>query len=112
MASKVLKALCRAHVVTSRRGMAGGYELARAPSEISMAEIIEALEGPVAMTECAAAGCVLESRCVVRGNWGLLSGAIQALLRGVSLQDMMHPAGVLQRTAATQRSAAGNGAVQ
>ena len=66
---KILKTLSRAGILVSHRGAKGGYTLARSPGEISIAEIVAAVEGPIALTECSAGGpdlCVLEPFCPVR----------------------------------------------
>ncbi len=90
--AKVLSKLARANLVTSHRGVAGGYELARAPEQITMAEIIAALEGPIALTACvdgAESSCDVESLCPMRGNWNKVNSAIHEALAGVKLTDMM-----------------------
>lgn len=90
--SKLMKQLGRAGLVESFRGVNGGYRLARKPEDISLAEIVEALEGPLGMTECAAAPghCEREAHCLVRGNWRRINNVIAAALRAVSLADMVH----------------------
>lgn len=90
-ASKVLKMLVHAQLVTSFRGASGGYRLARAAAEISVADIVAAIEGPFGMTECVAhAGqCDHEPHCGVRGNWQRISSAIEGALRSVSLAEMV-----------------------
>ena len=92
-ASKVLKALARAGVVDSVRGAHGGYRLARAASEITVAEVIEAIEGPIAVTECvdADSGCTLEEHCGVRANWQRINAAVHTALQAISLADMARP---------------------
>ncbi len=91
--SKILKALARQELVESTRGAHGGYRLARTPAEISMAEIITALEGPIALTECATASsqCTIESRCGVRSNWQKINIAVRDALQGISLAEMTYP---------------------
>jgi FeS assembly SUF system regulator len=86
----LLKKLTRAGLVSSVRGVGGGYRLARAAKAISVAEIIAAIEGPVALTECAlgAGVCSLEADCATRDNWRLISRAVQVALDAVSLADM------------------------
>jgi FeS assembly SUF system regulator len=88
--SKLLKALARAGLVVSERGAAGGYALARPPEQISAADIIDALEGPVAITECSAAGsaCDLEQFCRVGNAWQIINQSIRHALRQVSLTDL------------------------
>jgi FeS assembly SUF system regulator len=91
----LLKRLGRAGLVRGSRGVAGGYSLARPPKDISVAEIIAVIEGPVALTECALGdgNCSLESDCVTRANWRQISRAVRVALEAVTLADMTRPAG-------------------
>jgi len=89
--SKLLKQLAHANLVESFRGAAGGYRLSRAPGEITLAEIVEALDGPIGMTDCCAAGCDREAHCDVSHGWRSVGGAVDAALRAVSLADMLRP---------------------
>jgi FeS assembly SUF system regulator len=95
--SKLLKSLAQAGLVVATRGAQGGYRLARPASQISVADIIAAMEGPIGFTECAThvGSCDHESHCGVRGNWRHLSGVVESALRGVSLADMLGGAGAL-----------------
>lgn len=88
--SKLLKTLVHAGLVVSTRGVQGGYALARPATEISAAEILDALEGPVAITECSSAsgGCDLESYCRVGTAWQRINHSIRSALEGVSLADL------------------------
>ena len=88
--SKLLKALVRAGLVVSERGSHGGYALARPGDEISAAEIIDAIEGPVAITECSSAAgrCSLESTCQVGSAWQGINLSIRRALTEVSLADL------------------------
>jgi FeS assembly SUF system regulator len=87
--SKLLKALVRAGLVVSTRGVQGGYALARPAAAISAAEIIDALEGPVAITECSAgSGCDLESFCRVGLAWQRINQSIRQALDDVTLADL------------------------
>jgi len=90
-ASKLLKSLTRAGLVASVRGAQGGYQLARAAEEISAADVIDALEGPVAITACSSADiqCDLESVCRVSSAWQRINSAIRLALRDVSLAQLM-----------------------
>lgn len=92
--SKLMKQLGRAGLVESFRGANGGYRLLRPAADINLAQIVEALEGPLAMTECAlAAGqCELEPYCGVRGNWQRINRIVGNALRAVKLSDMLQPA--------------------
>ncbi len=91
--ASLLKRLTRAGMVVSSRGAVGGYRLARSAAGISVAEIIAVIEGPLALTECAlhAGSCSLEARCATRGNWRLISRAVQVALESVSLAAMAAP---------------------
>jgi len=89
--SKVLKPLAHAGLVQSFRGSNGGYRLARAAVDISLIEIVEAIEGRVGMTECSGehSTCELESHCGVRGNWRHVNDVVADALRNVSLAQML-----------------------
>jgi FeS assembly SUF system regulator len=88
--SKLLKSLVHARLVVSSRGVQGGYALARPAADISAAEILDALEGPVAITECSSTGggCDLESYCRVGTAWQRINHSIRRALEGVSLADL------------------------
>jgi FeS assembly SUF system regulator len=88
--SKLLKALTRSGLVVSTRGSQGGYALARPPEQITAAEIIDALEGPVAITECSAHSgtCDLEAYCHVGGAWQRINISIREALQEVTLADL------------------------
>jgi len=86
--SKLAKELSKAGLVVSHRGRNGGYGLARAAEAISVAEIVEALEGPIALTECSRPGkidCGIEDTCLARQSWDPVSRAIEDALRGLPL---------------------------
>jgi FeS assembly SUF system regulator len=91
--AKLLKRLLRAQLLTSVRGAGGGYTLAHAPHAISVADVVKAIEGPVALTECARGQghCALENDCTTRANWQLISRAVRVALEAVSLADMTLP---------------------
>ncbi len=95
--SKLLKQLQRAGLVNSTRGTHGGYQLARAPEEISAAAILDALEGPIALTECSsgAGQCCIEHTCSVGRTWQRLNLAIRRSLSEISLAQL---AGLDSRT--------------
>jgi len=90
--SKLLKALVHAGLVTSSRGVQGGYALARPAADISAAEILDALEGPVAITECSSSHglCDLESYCRVGTAWQRINSSIRKALEGVTLADLQN----------------------
>ncbi len=89
--SKLLKALGKAGLVSSTRGSHGGYKLARNATKISAADVIDALEGPVSITECSSnhSLCDFESNCAVGGAWQRINVAIRKALTDVSLADLL-----------------------
>jgi len=89
--SKLLKAFAKADLVHSVRGAQGGYRLARAADTISAVEIIDAIEGPVSITECSShdSHCDFESVCTVGNAWQRINVAIRRALNGVSLADLL-----------------------
>lgn len=97
--SKVLKLLVRAQVLKSLRGARGGYCLAEVPEKITVAEVIKALEGPIAITECSISeqSCEQSPGCDIRGNWGLINQVIHDALESVTLADMIRPTDKLQQ---------------
>jgi len=92
-ASKVLKLLAGAGLVDSYRGANGGYRVNRSAGNISVAEVIAAIEGPIAMTECSVEEglCNQEGSCDLRSNWQRISVAVAQALQGVSLAEMSTP---------------------
>lgn len=91
--SKLLKQLARAELVISQRGAQGGYRLSRDPRKISAADVIDALEGPVAITECSSSDghCDLESFCGVSTAWQKINVAIRRALDDISLAQLLSP---------------------
>ncbi len=89
--SKVLKPLAQAGLVAGFRGAHGGYKLARPAADISLIEIVEAMEGPLAMTECSLdhGECGISHQCGVRANWRRINDVVADALRGVSLAHML-----------------------
>jgi len=88
--SKLLKSFHRAGLVTSTRGAHGGYQLARRADRITAAEIIDAIEGPVAITECSGehSACDLENVCSTGSAWQRVNAAIRRSLDGISLAQL------------------------
>jgi len=88
--SKLLKKLQRSGLVRSTRGSHGGYQLARPAGEITAARILDALEGPFAITECSGqhSHCGIESSCRVGHAWQRINGAIRRALNEVSLAQL------------------------
>ncbi len=94
MVMKILKALARHGLLQSVRGAHGGYRLHRAPEEITVAEIITALDGPIGMTECAGtdhSDCSIAALCALRSNWQTINGVVRGALQQVTLAQMAGP---------------------
>ena len=91
--SKVLKAMARDGLLESQRGAKGGYSLTRQPEEVSVADMIAALDGPVAITECNVAPrlCEHEGSCAVRAPWQRINHVVEAALGKVTLKDLIDP---------------------
>ena len=92
--AKILKTLAADGLIDSQRGATGGYALSRPAEEISMAEIISSLEGPIALTLCidgSAGHCELETSCPTRSNLEKVNGAIRRALEELTLADMAAP---------------------
>lgn len=92
--SKLLKLMTHAGLLVSRRGAMGGYSLSRPPQRISVADIIDAIEGaPMGLTECSSMPglCARESTCSVRANWQRISLSIRGILADVTLNDLLLP---------------------
>lgn len=90
---KLLKLLSSAGIVLSQQGRGGGYRLASPPSDLSLAQIIEAIDGPIAMTECASAqhDCTREDHCSARPHWALLNQNLRAMLTEITLARLLAP---------------------
>ena len=91
--AKLLKPLAQAGLVEGFRGANGGYRLARDAGDISLVEIVEAMEGPLGMTECSVheGQCGIEDSCGVRANWRRINDVVADALRSVSLAQMLGP---------------------
>jgi len=91
--AKVLKPLAQAGLVAGFRGASGGYRLALPAQQITLKTIVEAMEGPLGMTECSAhAGqCGLESHCAARANWRRINDVVAEALSQVTLAQMLSP---------------------
>ncbi len=98
--SKLLKILAEAGLVISYRGQGGGYQLAKNASEVTVAEIVSAIEGKLALTECCTLnnGCAIDAHCTIKENWRVVNKMIFSVLAGLTLHDMIRP---LARNAAT-----------
>jgi FeS assembly SUF system regulator len=93
--AKVLKVLTRQGFLGSTRGVHGGYSLSRRADQISISDLIEGLEGPIALTECSAAPgdgvCSHEETCPVRAPWVQINRAVKDALAGICLAQMAEP---------------------
>ncbi len=93
MASKILQSLQQHGIVQSVRGARGGYRLARAPEDITVGEVVAALEGGVALTDCLvdASRCEQSAVCATSHAWRRISRAIERALEDITLADMADP---------------------
>ena len=90
-AQKLVSRLAAAGLVESARGTGGGFRLSRPAQAISLADIIEAVEGPIAMTTCVDDGrdhCALDHHCSVKPHWGVVNEAVRGALAGVTLERL------------------------
>lgn len=111
--NKVLKMLTRKGLLISQRGAKGGYTLARRPDLISIAEVIDATEGPVALTDCTASlpgSCAHEGACPVQGNWQRINRAIHDALQRITLLEMARPSPATSGVVPLRRPGQGAGA--
>jgi FeS assembly SUF system regulator len=91
--AKVLKAMAGKGLVTSLRGARGGYRLNRPLDDIPVAQVIEAIDGPIALTACVDGGdCESQCLCPMRGRWDPVNAAIRAALGAITLADMQSAA--------------------
>jgi FeS assembly SUF system regulator len=104
--AKLLKLLAQAGLVSSVRGATGGYRLTRAPELISIAEVLNAVDGPIGLTECSVHQglCGHEEFCGTRANWRKLHSVIDSALRSVTLADMTAPSQSWSPKVTVQRS--------
>ncbi len=91
--SKLMGHLGRAGLLTSHRGVSGGFALARAAEDISLADIVEAIDGPISLTHCSQPGadCDLSHNCAARPHWAPVNRAVKAALDQVSLAELATP---------------------
>ena len=97
--SKVLKQLLQSGLLVSHRGTKGGYGLAKVPAEISVADIVTAMEGPIALTECSTDTtglCDLERSCPTKANQRVITEVMRAALEKVALADLARPMATTQ----------------
>lgn len=89
--AKLLKGLSHHGLVMAQRGASGGYSLARPPEEITIAEVVTALEGPIALTACVDGSeddCLIQGHCPIRGRWEPVNVALRQALAAVTLADL------------------------
>jgi len=93
-AQKLMGQLAAAGLLTSARGASGGFSLSRPATEISLADIVEAVEGPIAMTVCSEgrSDCALDAHCRVKPHMGVVGDAVRGALGAVSLTSLCGPA--------------------
>ncbi len=91
---KLVSILTKAGLLRSARGTGGGIKLARPAAAINLADIIEAVEGPIAMTSCVDTGnhnCAMEGNCRMQAHWPVVNQAVRGALAGVSLVSLTSP---------------------
>jgi FeS assembly SUF system regulator len=94
-AQKLMGQLATAGLLSSSRGVGGGFALSRPPADISLADIVEAVEGPIALTMCSDSNnheCILDAHCRVKPHIGIVGNAVRGALGAVSLQQLSSPA--------------------
>lgn len=90
--AKVLKILARTDIVVSARGVNGGYALQTPPEQVSVAKLVEAVNGPIALTACVDDNeddCNILAQCMLRGRWNPVNTAVRAALLSVSIADLI-----------------------
>ncbi len=88
---KLMQQLAAHGLLVGHRGAGGGYALARPVNEISLADIVEAVEGPIVMTMCADGvnhECLLDAHCRVKPHMGIVGAKVRGALGAVSLQEL------------------------
>ncbi len=96
-AQKLVSRLSAAGLIESARGTGGGFRLSRPPSSISLADVIEAVEGPIAMTTCVDEhrhDCALDGHCLVKPHWGVVNTVVRDALASVTLSQLSRPAAI------------------
>jgi len=91
--SKILKLLAKHGLLEAHRGVRGGFTLSRKPDQITMASVINALEGPLGVTDCCApaSDCGIENSCIVKSNWMKINRVVFGALDRITLAEMTHP---------------------
>ena len=88
---KLVSKLSHAGLLRSVRGAGGGFRLARPAAAVTLADVIEAIEGPIAMTSCIDTGkhdCGLEGTCRVQAHWPVVNNAVRGALAGINLTSL------------------------
>jgi Rrf2 family protein len=88
---KLMGQLAASGLLTSVRGAGGGFALAKGPAEISLADIVEAVEGPIALTMCSDSNnhqCILDAHCRVKPHIGVVGNAVRGALGAVTLTEL------------------------
>jgi len=96
---KLVSRLSAAGLIETGRGTGGGFRLARAPAAIDLAQIIEAIEGPIALTTCVDAArhdCAVETNCMIRPHAGTVNAVVRGALAGVTLAQLANTGAVPQ----------------
>jgi FeS assembly SUF system regulator len=104
---KLMGQLAASGLLTSARGASGGFALARPAAEISLADIVEAVEGPIALTMCSDSNnheCILDAHCRVKPHIGVVGNAVRGALGAVSLENLAAPAALTLSLSKGERS--------
>lgn len=106
--SKLLKIMAGVGLVTSHRGANGGYSIDRGAERVTVAEIVQAIDGPIALTACVEdgeGGCEVSSSCPISGNWNRVNQAVRQALEKVTLADLLDPTEMFPLLTPAERSA-------
>jgi len=91
---KIMRSLVKSGLVISLRGVNGGYKITKSADQISIAEIIEAVDGPIALTDCTkglGCQCALAGGCQLKGNWQLVNQHVVKTLGSITIDMMNQP---------------------
>ena len=91
--SKILKILSEAQLVYATRGVEGGYHLCKPAAQITIADVVSAMEGRVAVTECCKKSglCAIDTFCTLKENWMKINNILNAVLAQWTIQDILKP---------------------
>jgi FeS assembly SUF system regulator len=107
--SKLLSALARSGLLVAERGAKGGYRLARSPAQISIAQIVGSVDGPIALTQCIEHGpgsCEVETLCLSRKGWQAINDGVRRAFESVSLAELTEGPAAPWKPATSTRSEA------